>query len=95
MHQTQAYIFMYRKTEQSTGMGKSAPIDIPKKLESPCKKNPNPKPKNTTEERNSCSTARITDKDTSRTEPPPTRKTRWRGQPYSWRGTSHRKPKRT
>jgi len=34
IHQTQAYILMYRKTEQSTGMGKSAPTDIPKKLES-------------------------------------------------------------
>jgi len=34
IHQTQAYILMYRKTEQSTGMVKSAPIDIPKKLES-------------------------------------------------------------
>ena len=39
-------VLMYRKTEQSTGMGKSAPIDIPKKLESQsgAKENPNPRP---------------------------------------------------
>jgi ubiquitin C-terminal hydrolase len=34
IHQTQAYILLYRKTEQRVGMGKLAPIDIPKKLES-------------------------------------------------------------
>jgi len=34
IHQTQAYILMYRKTEQSTGKGKSIPIHIPKKLDS-------------------------------------------------------------
>jgi len=33
IHQTQAYILMYRKTELITGMGKSALKDIPKKLE--------------------------------------------------------------
>jgi len=45
IHQTQAYILMYRKTEGSTGMVKSAPIDIPKKLESQsgAKENPNPR----------------------------------------------------
>jgi len=45
IHQTQAYIMMYRKTEESTGMVKSAPIDIPKKLESQsgAKENPNPR----------------------------------------------------
>ena len=34
IHQTQAYILMYRKTKQRTGLGKLAPIDIPKKPES-------------------------------------------------------------
>ena len=34
IHQTQAYILMYRKTEQRTGTGEPAPTDIPKKLES-------------------------------------------------------------
>jgi len=45
IHQTQAYILMYRKTEESTGMEKSAPIDISKKLESQsgAKENPNPR----------------------------------------------------
>jgi len=45
IHHTQAYILMYRKTEQSTGMGKSAPIDIPKKRvsQSRAKENPNPR----------------------------------------------------
>ena len=44
IHQTQTYILMYRKTEESTGMVKSAPIDIPKKLEcqSGAKENLNP-----------------------------------------------------
>ena len=44
IHQTQAYILMYRKTEPSTGMGKSAPKDIPKKVESQprAKEIPNP-----------------------------------------------------
>jgi len=32
IHQTQAYILMYRKTEESTGIGKSALLDKPKKL---------------------------------------------------------------
>jgi len=34
IHQIQAYILMYRKTEQRTGTGEPAPTDIPKKLES-------------------------------------------------------------
>ena len=61
IHQTQAYILMYRKTEQSTGMGKSAPIDIPKKTGKPIKgkRESQPLARNTTEERNSCSTAEI------------------------------------
>jgi len=37
IRQTQAYILMYRKTEQSTGTGKSAPIDSPKKNGKPIK----------------------------------------------------------
>jgi len=34
IYQSQAYILMYRRTEESTGMVMSAPIDIPEKLES-------------------------------------------------------------
>jgi len=34
IRQSQAYILMYRKTEQNTGKGKSIPIHIPKKLDS-------------------------------------------------------------
>jgi len=45
IHQTQAYILMYRKTEQRTGMGKSAPMDIPKKLESQSRAKGNPNTK--------------------------------------------------
>jgi len=33
IHQTQAYILVYRKTEQRTGTGEPVPTDIPKKLE--------------------------------------------------------------
>jgi len=46
IHQTQAYILMYRKTEQRTGTGEPAPTDIPKKRESEsrAKGNLNPGP---------------------------------------------------
>jgi len=46
LHQTQAQILMYRKTGQRTGMGKPAPTDIPKKMESQsrAKGNLNPRP---------------------------------------------------
>jgi len=46
VHQTQAYILMYRTTEQRTGTGKPAPTDLPKKLESQsrAKGNFNPRP---------------------------------------------------
>jgi len=47
IHQTQAYILMYRKTEQSTGMGKSVLRDSPTKMasQSSSKGKPNPRPK--------------------------------------------------
>ena len=51
IHQTQTYILMYRKTRQSTGMEKSAPIDIPKKLESQSRAKGNPNPKLETQQR--------------------------------------------
>ena len=51
IHQTQAYILMYKKTEQRTRMGKSAPIDIPKKLESQSRAKGNPNPKLETQQR--------------------------------------------
>jgi len=46
IHKTQAYILMYRKTEQRTGTGEPAPTHIPKKLESQSrtKGNLNPRP---------------------------------------------------
>jgi len=44
-------VLMYRKTEQSTGMGKSAPIDIPKKLVSQSSAKGNPNPRLETQER--------------------------------------------
>jgi len=46
IHQTQAYIQMYRKIEQRTGTGKPAPTDILKNLESQsrAKVNLNPRP---------------------------------------------------
>jgi len=51
IHQTQAYILMYRKTEQSTGMGKSAPIDTPKKRVSQSRAKGNPNPRLETQQR--------------------------------------------
>ena len=46
VHQTQAYILMYRKTKQRVGTGEPAPTDIPKKYESQsrAKGNLNPRP---------------------------------------------------
>ena len=45
IYQTKAYILMYGRTEERIGMVKSAPIDIPEKLESQsgAKENPNPR----------------------------------------------------
>jgi len=51
MHQTQAYVLMYRKTEQSTGMEQSAPIDIQKKLVSQSRAKGNPNPRLETQQR--------------------------------------------
>jgi len=47
IHQTQAYILMYRKMEQSTGIGESVPRDSPTKMasQSRSKGKPNPRPK--------------------------------------------------
>jgi len=47
IHQTQAYILMYRKTEQSTGKGESVPKDSPTKMasQSGSKGKPNPRQK--------------------------------------------------
>jgi len=49
--QTQAYILMYSKSEQSIGRRKSVPGDIPGKLESQSKVKGNPNPRLETQQR--------------------------------------------
>jgi len=75
IHQTQAYILMYRKTKQRTGLGKLAPIDIPKKPESHSRAQGNLNSRLEAQQRREAPAPEtgITDKDTSQTEPPPTR----------------------
>ena len=51
LHQTQAYILIYRKTEQSTGKGESAPRDSPTKMASQPRSTEKPNPRHKTQHR--------------------------------------------